>query len=123
MSKDDKILKEFTSKEYEHGWSVDFDVDQAPKGLNEDIIKLISSKKEEPKWLLDWRLKAFEEFKKMSEPEWSNLNIPKIDYQDISYYSAPKKKMLKSMDEVDPELIETFEKLGISLLEQKDLVE
>ena len=122
MSKDDKILKEFTSKEYEHGWSVDFDVDQAPKGLNEDIIKLISSKKEEPKWLLDWRLKAFEEFKKMSEPEWSNLNIPKIDYQDISYYSAPKKKkMLKSMDEVDPELIETFEKLGISLLEQKRL--
>ena len=122
MSKDDKILKEFTSKEYEHGWSVDFDVDQAPKGLNEDIIKLISSKKEEPKWLLDWRLKAFEHFKKMSEPEWSNLNIPKIDYQDISYYSAPKKKkMLKSMDEVDPELIETFEKLGISLLEQKRL--
>ena len=122
MSKDDKILKEFTSKEYEHGWSVDFDVDQAPKGLNEDIVKLISKKKNEPKWLLDWRLKAFSNFKKMKEPNWSNLKIPRIDYQDISYYSAPKKKkMLKSMDEVDPELIKTFEKLGISLQEQKRL--
>ena len=92
MSKDDKILKEFTSKEYEHGWSVDFDVDQAPKGLNEDIVKLISKKKNEPKWLLDWRLEAFSNFKKMKEPNWSNLKIPKIDYQDICYYSAPKKK-------------------------------
>ena len=120
MSKDDKILKDFTSKEYEHGWSVDFDVDQAPKGLNEDIVKLISKKKNEPKWLLNWRLKAFSNFKKMKEPNWSNLKIPRIDYQDISYYSAPKKKkMLKSMDEVDPELIKTFEKLGISLQEQK----
>ena len=122
MSKDDKILKEFTSKEYEHGWSVDFDVDQAPIGLNEDIVRLISKKKEEPSWLLEWRLEAFDQFKKMSEPNWSNLNIPKINFQDISYYSAPKKKkMLKSMDEVDPELIKTFEKLGISLLEQKRL--
>ena len=122
MSKDDKILKEFTSKEYEHGWSVDFDVDQAPKGLNEDVIRLISSKKDEPSWLLEWRLDAFETFKKMKEPSWSNLNIPKIDLQDISYYSAPKKKkMLKSIDEVDPELIKTFEKLGISLQEQKRL--
>ena len=82
MSKDDKILKEFTSKEYEHGWSVDFDVDQAPKGLNEDIIRLISSKKDEPSWLLEWRLEAFEIFKKMKNPNWSNLNIPKIDFQD-----------------------------------------
>ena len=122
MSKDDKILKEFTSKEYEHGWSVDFDVDQAPNGLNEDIIRLISSKKDEPSWLLKWRLNAFETFKKMKEPNWSNLSIPKIDFQDISYYSAPKKKkMLKSIDEVDPELIKTFEKLGISLQEQKRL--
>ena len=122
MSKDDKILKEFTSKEYEHGWSVAFDVDQAPKGLNENVIRLISSKKDEPSWLLEWRLDAFETFKKMKEPSWSNLNIPKIDLQDISYYSAPKqKKMLKSIDEVDPELIKTFEKLGISLQEQKRL--
>ena len=101
---------------------MDFDVDQAPIGLNEDIVRLISKKKEEPSWLLEWRLEAFDKFKKMSEPNWSNLNIPKINFQDISYYSAPKKKkMLKSMDEVDPELIKTFEKLGISLLEQKRL--
>ena len=85
-------------------------------------MRLISKKKEEPSWLLEWRLEAFDQFKKMSEPNWSNLNIPKINFQDISYYSAPKKKkMLKSMDEVDPELIKTFEKLGISLLEQKRL--
>mgnify|MGYP003324162862 FL=1 len=122
MSKDDKILKEFTSKEYEHGWSVDFDVDQAPKGLNKDVIRLISSKKDEPSWLLEWRLDAFETFKKMKMPNWANLKIPEIDLQSISYYSAPKKKKeLKSMDEVDPELIKTFEKLGISLQEQKRL--
>ena len=122
MNKDDKILKDFTSKEYEHGWSVDFDVDQAPLGLNEDIVKLISSKKNEPEWLLKWRLKAFKVFQEMGEPDWANLKIPKIDYQGISYYSAPKKKKkLNSMDEVDPELIKTFEKLGISLQEQKRL--
>ena len=122
MNKDDKILKDFTSKEYEHGWSVDFDVDQAPLGLNEDIVRLISSKKNEPEWLLKWRLKAFKVFQEMGEPDWANLKIPKIDYQGISYYSAPKKKKkLKSMDEVDPELIKTFEKLGISLQEQKRL--
>lgn len=122
MSKDDKILKDFTSKEYEHGWSVDFEVDQAPNGLNEDIIRLISKKKDEPKWLLDWRLEAFEIFNKMEKPNWANLKIPEIDLQSISYYSAPKKKKeLKSMDEVDPELIKTFEKLGISLQEQKRL--
>jgi len=122
MSKDDKIFKEFTSKEYEHGWSIDLDVDQAPSGLNEDIIKLISSKKNEPGWLLKWRLDAFSTFKKMKEPEWANINVPKIDYQKISYYSAPKKQTsLKSIDDVDPELIKTFEKLGISLQEQKRL--
>ena len=122
MSKDDKILKDFISKEYEHGWSVDFEVDQAPNGLNEDIVRLISKKKEEPNWLLEWRLDAFETFKKMKMPNWANLKIPEIDLQSISYYSAPKKKKeLKSMDEVDPELIKTFEKLGISLQEQKRL--
>ena len=122
MSKDEKILKEFTSKEYEHGWSIDLDVDQAPSGLNEDIIKLISSKKNEPGWLLKWRLDAFSTFKKMKEPEWANINVPKIDYQKISYYTAPKKTpTLKSIDDVDPELIKTFEKLGISLQEQKRL--
>ena len=122
MNKDEKILKNFTSKEYEHGWSVDLDVDQAPNGLNEDIIKLISKKKNEPNWLLKWRLNAFSTFKKMKSPNWANLKIPKIDFQEISYYSAPKQKSkLKSLKDVDPELLKTFEKLGISLKEQERL--
>ena len=122
MNKDEKILKKFTSKEYEHGWSVDLDVDQAPNGLNENIIKLISKKKNEPNWLLKWRLNAFSIFKKMKSPNWANLKIPKIDFQEISYYSAPKQKQkLKSLKDVDPELLKTFEKLGISLKEQKRL--
>ena len=122
MNKDEKILKNFTSKEYEHGWSVDLDVDQAPNGLNEDIIKLISKKKNEPNWLLKWRLNAFSTFKKMKSPDWANLKIPKIDFQEISYYSAPKQKSkLKSLKDVDPELLKTFEKLGISLKEQERL--
>ena len=122
MNKDEKILKQFTSKEYEHGWSVDLDVDQAPNGLNEDIIKLISKKKNEPSWLLKWRLDAFSKFKKMKSPNWANLKIPKIDFQKISYYSAPiQKSKLKSLKDVDPELLKTFEKLGISLKEQERL--
>ena len=122
MNKDEKILKQFTSKEYEHGWSVDLDVDQAPNGLNENIIKLISKKKNEPNWLLKWRLNAFSIFKKMKSPNWANLKIPKIDFQEISYYSAPKQKSkLKSLKDVDPELLKTFEKLGISLKEQERL--
>jgi len=122
MNKDEKILKNFTSKEYEHGWSVDLDVDQAPNGLNEDIIKLISKKKNEPNWLLKWRLNAFSTFKKMKSPNWANLKIPTIDFQKISYYSAPKQKSkLKSLKDVDPELLKTFEKLGISLKEQERL--
>lgn len=122
MSGDDQILAEFTSKEYEHGWSVDLEADEAPKGLNEDIIRFISAKKNEPEWLLEWRLKAFRLWQKMEEPNWANVNYPKVDYQDLIYYSAPKKtKKLNSLDEVDPELRETFEKLGISLDEQKRL--
>ena len=122
MNKDEKILKQFTSKEYEHGWSVDLDVDQAPNGLNENIIKLISKKKNEPNWLLKWRLNAFSIFKKMKSPDWANLKIPKIDFQKISYYSAPiQKSKLKSLKDVDPELLKTFEKLGISLKEQERL--
>ncbi|MEM6360892.1 MAG: Fe-S cluster assembly protein SufB [Bacteroidota bacterium] len=122
MSKDDQILEEFTSKEYEHGWTVDIDSDQAPKGLNEDIIRFISAKKEEPQWLLDWRLDAFRVWSKMQEPHWANVTFPSINYQDIIYYSAPKQKVQsKSLDEVDPELLETFKKLGISLEEQKRL--
>ncbi len=120
MSKDAEILEEFTSKEYEHGWSVDFEADEAPKGLNEDIVRFISAKKNEPEWLLEYRLKAFKHWLTLEEPNWAAVNYPKIDFQDIIYYSAPKKqKKLDSLDEVDPELIETFKKLGISLEEQK----
>ena len=110
-----------TSK-YKYGFSTDLEVDKAPKGLDENIIKLISSKKNEPEWMLDWRLKAFEIWKKMKEPEWAKVNYPKIDYRDIYYYSAPKNtEKLKSLDEVDPELLKTYEKLGIPLNEQKAL--
>jgi len=110
-----------TSK-YKYGFSTDLEVDKAPKGLNEDIIKLISSKKDEPEWMLKWRLKAFEIWKKMEEPDWAKVNYPKIDYQDIYYYSAPKNtEKLKSLDEVDPELLKTYEKLGIPLKEQEVL--
>ncbi len=122
MSADDQILEEFTSKEYEFGWTVDLEADEAPKGLNEDIIRFISAKKEEPEWLLEWRLKAYRQWKEMVEPEWANVVYPKVNYQDIIYYSAPKQTAKpKSLDEVDPELIATFEKLGISLTEQKRL--
>lgn len=122
MSKDDQILEDFTSQEYEHGWSVDLESDQAPKGLNEDIVRFISAKKNEPEWLLEWRLKAFRKWQELTEPDWPNVHYPKIDLQDIIYYSAPKKqKELKSLDEVDPELRETFSKLGINLEEQKRL--
>ncbi len=122
MSKDDQILEEFTSKEYEHGWTIDLDADQAPKGLNEEIVRFISAKKEEPEWLLEWRLNAYRKWTKMKEPSWANLSIPEVNYQDIIYYSAPKQKAKpKSLDEVDPELLETFKKLGISLEEQKRL--
>ncbi|HHP7241218.1 MAG TPA: Fe-S cluster assembly protein SufB [Cyclobacteriaceae bacterium] len=122
MSKDNQILEEFTSKEYEHGWSVDLEVDEAPLGLTEDTIHFISEKKNEPTWMLEWRLKAFRQWIKMKEPEWANVKYPIIDYQSIKYYSAPKQKASpSSLDEVDPELLETFEKLGISLQEQKRL--
>ncbi len=122
MSKDNQVLEELTSKEYEHGWTTDLEVDAAPKGLNEDIIRFISSKKNEPEWLLEWRLKAFRQWSKMKEPRWPNVTYPPIDYQDSIYYSAPKKSTkAKSLEEVDPELIKTFEKLGISLTEQKRL--
>ncbi|AZQ62713.1 Fe-S cluster assembly protein SufB [Flammeovirga pectinis] len=119
---DNKILEDFTSKEYEHGWTVDIEADQAPKGLNEEIVRFISAKKEEPQWLLDWRLEAFKEWQKMECPEWANVVFEQVDYQDIIYYSAPKQKIsLDSLEEVDPELLATFEKLGISLDEQKRL--
>lgn len=117
-----QLLDEVTTSEYKYGFVTDIEADEAPKGLNEDIIKFISAKKEEPSWLLEWRLKAFEQWKQMTEPEWANVEYPKPDFQDIIYYSAPKpKKELESLDEVDPELLKTFDKLGISLDEQKRL--
>jgi len=123
MSEDkNRIIDEVTQGEYKYGFVSDIDMEVAPKGLNEDIIRYISAKKEEPEYMLEFRLKAFERWKKMKMPDWAHLNIPPIDYQDIIYYAAPKeKKELKNLDEVDPELLATFDKLGISLDEQKRL--
>ncbi len=122
MSKDNQVLEKFTSQEYEHGWTVDLETDRAPKGLSEDIVRFISGRKNEPEWLLEWRLQAYRLWTKMTEPVWANVHHPPIDYQDIIYYSAPKQKAsLGNLNEVDPELIKTFEKLGISLTEQKRL--
>lgn len=122
MSKDNEILEELTNSEYKHGWVTNIEADSAPKGLNEDIVRFISAKKEEPEWMLEWRLKAFRQWQKMEEPKWPNVNYPPIDYQDIIYYSAPKKSPKnKSLDEIDPELLDTFKRLGISLEEQKRL--
>jgi Fe-S cluster assembly protein SufB len=119
---EDELKKELETKEYEYGFHTDIDSETFPVGLNEDIVKAISKKKNEPKWMTDWRLDAFSIWKSMKEPEWSNLKYAKPNFQDISYYSAPKKKPdLNSLDEVDPELLKTFNKLGISLEEQKKL--
>ena len=115
-------FQEFVDKEYQYGFKSDIESELAPKGLSEDIVRLISSKKNEPEFLLQFRLKAFSHFQKMKEPEWPSLDYPEIDFQDIHYYAEPKKKKtLNSMDEVDPELKRTFEKLGIPLVEQKKL--
>ncbi len=122
MSKDNQILEDFASKEYEHGWNIDIEADQAPIGLNEDTVRFISAKKNEPEWLTEWRLKAFKIWQEMAEPKWPNVHYPKIDFQNIIYYSAPKpKKKVGSLDEIDPELLDTFKRLGISLDEQKRL--
>ena len=122
MSKDNEILEELTSKEYEHGWFVDYETDESATGLNEGIVRWISAKKEEPEWMLEYRLKAYRHWLTMKEPKWPNVKYPEIDYQDVIYYSAPKQKIKpNSLDELDPELRETFKKLGISLEEQKRL--
>ena len=108
--------------QYKYGFVTDIEVEKAPKGLNEDIIRFISAKKDEPEWLLEWRLKAYQKWLTMDSPDWAKLNIPEIDYQDIHYYAAPKTaEGPKSLDEVDPELLATYEKLGIPLNEQKML--
>jgi Fe-S cluster assembly protein SufB len=122
LTEEDKILKEVTGAEYKYGFTTDIESDKIPKGLSEDVVRLISAKKNEPEWLLERRLKAFEVWKKMDEPDWANVNYKKPDYQDIIYYAAPKqKKKLESLDDLDPEMRKTFEKLGISLNEQKRL--
>ncbi len=121
-TKDDELLKELTLEEYKYGFSTDIEMDIAPTGLNEDTVRMISAKKEEPEWLLEWRLKALQHFFKMDMPTWQNFDDPNVDFQSISYYAAPKAKpKLNSLDEVDPELLSTFEKLGIPLDEQKVL--
>ena len=116
------VLNQITEREYQYGFVSDIEADQVPKGLSEDVIGLISQKKKEPSFLLEFRLKAYRYWLKMKEPQWANVHYPAINYQDIVYYSAPKpKKKLASMDEVDPEIRKTFEKLGIPLEEQKML--
>jgi Fe-S cluster assembly protein SufB len=122
MPEQQQILEDVTSSDYKYGFVTDIEQEFAPKGLNEEVIRFISAKKQEPEWMLEWRLKAFREWLKMKEPKWANVHYPKIDFQDIYYYAAPKpKKQLSSLDEVDPEILKTFEKLGISLDEQKRL--
>jgi Fe-S cluster assembly protein SufB len=115
-------VESLVNREYRYGFVTDIESDVAPKGLNEDTIRLISAKKREPAFMLDWRLKAFRGWQKMTEPHWANVTYPPIDYQGISYYAAPKtRKPLGSLDEVDPQLLETYQKLGIPLTEQKIL--
>ncbi|MEZ2442699.1 Fe-S cluster assembly protein SufB [Chitinophaga sp. W3I9] len=122
MINSNEIIDDIANKEYEFGFSTDIEMDIAPPGLNEDIIRFISAKKNEPEWLLEWRLKGFAAFKKMEFPKWQHFEMPKLDLQALSYYAAPKKKIqLNSLDEVDPELLATFAKLGIPLNEQKAL--
>ena len=119
---EEELKKQLETKEYEYGFYTDIDSETFPVGLNEDIVKAISKKKGEPKWMTEWRLDAYNIWKEMDEPLWSNLKYKKPDYQGISYYSAPKNKPdLNSLDDVDPELLETFNKLGISMDEQKRL--
>ena len=119
---EEELKKELETKEYEYGFYTDIESDTFPIGLNEDIVRSISKRKQEPEWMTQWRLEAFAAWKQMEEPEWANVHYKKPDFQAISYYSAPKKKdKYESLDEVDPELLETFNKLGISIDEQKKL--
>ena len=122
MSTATETIEQLATREYKYGFYTDVDTDTIPKGLNEDVVRLISEKKGEPEWLLEWRLKAYRLWLTMKEPTWQNVKYDPINYQDIVYYSAPKKKkVLNSLDEVDPEVEATFDKLGIPLEEQKML--
>jgi Fe-S cluster assembly protein SufB len=117
----DELLHEVTASEYKYGFYSDVETDRIAAGLSEDVIRMISAKKGEPEWMTDWRLDAYRVWKEMTEPEWANVHYEKPDFQAISYYAAPVKKQINSLDELDPELLRTFEKLGISLDEQKRL--
>jgi len=120
MSKETEILEEITGSEYKYGFTTDIETETLAAGLSEETVKFISAKKNEPAWMLEWRLAAFALWKTMTPPQWQNLSIPEINFQDIIYYAAPKqKKVVNSLDDIDPELRRTFEKLGISLNEQK----
>jgi Fe-S cluster assembly protein SufB len=120
MEQEQQVLDDVVHGEYKYGFVSDIEQELLPKGLNEDVVRFISAKKEEPEWMLEWRLKAFRQWQAMTEPEWANVRYPKVDFQDIIYWAAPKKRPeLNSLDEVDPELLATFEKLGIPLEEQK----
>ena len=123
MSDSTNTIETFASQEYKWGFVTPIEADSIPRGLNEDVIRLISAKKQEPEWLLEWRLKAYRHWLTMTEPTWANIHYPKIDYQDIIYYAAPKSKTdgPKTLDEVDPELLRTYEKLGIPLPERAAL--
>ena len=123
MPTETERIEEITSEEYKYGFYTDIETDSAPPGLNEDIIRLISNKKNEPEFMLEWRLKAYRHWLTMTEPAWHNVHYPPIDYESIVYYSAPKTQEdgPKSLDEVDPELLETYNKLGIPLQEQEML--
>ncbi len=116
-------IEAVTQQKYKYGFVTEIEAETAPKGLNEDIVRFISAKKEEPEWLLDWRLKAYRHWLEMEEPAWAKVDYAPIDFQDAYYYSAPKSMAdgPKSLDEVDPELLETYEKLGIPLYEQEML--
>ncbi|MCK5088315.1 MAG: Fe-S cluster assembly protein SufB, partial [Melioribacteraceae bacterium] len=122
MSDEQKIIDDVTGSEYKWGFVTDIEEEEFPKGLNEGIVRLISKKKEEPEWMTEWRLKAFRHWLTLKEPKWPKVKYPEIDFQDMRYFAAPKMKPeYESMDEVDPELLKTFEKLGIPLDEQKKL--
>ena len=119
MEEQDKILSELTGSEYKYGFTTDIETEMIPKGLDEEVVRLISAKKGEPEWMLEYRLKAFRHWKTMTMPRWPHLDLPEIDFEDIIYYAAPKPKpKLNSLDEIDPELKATFDKLGVPLEEQ-----
>ncbi|HYE80322.1 MAG TPA: Fe-S cluster assembly protein SufB, partial [bacterium] len=122
MSTNTDILQDLTQREYQYGFVTAIEADTFPPGLNEDVVSAISARKGEPEWLLEWRLKAYRHWLTMAEPEWAKVHYPPIDFQAISYYSAPKTKpKIENLDELDPQLLETYNKLGISLLEQQRL--